>query len=73
MSAIYTKTGDAGLNIVLTLAALYESGGLVFTDQADPCVFRRSWTAIPSQAGHGFQTKLDSRSVATRGFRVLLC
>ncbi len=36
MSAIYTKTGDAGLNIVLTLAALYESGGLAFTDQADP-------------------------------------
>ena len=36
MSAIYTKTGDPGLNIVLTLAALHESGGLVFTDQADP-------------------------------------
>ncbi len=37
------------------------------------CVFRRSWTAIPSQAGHAFRSKLDSRSVATRGFRVLLC
>lgn len=36
MSAIYTKTGDPGLNIVLTLSALYESGGLAFTDQANP-------------------------------------
>ncbi len=36
------------------------------------CVFRRSWTLIPRQAGHAFQSKLDSRSVATRGFGVLL-
>lgn len=36
MSAIYTKTGDPGLNIIMTLAALYESGGLVFADKADP-------------------------------------
>ena len=32
------------------------------------CVFRRSWTAIPGEAGHSFQSKLDSRRVATRGF-----
>ncbi len=38
----------------------------------DTCVFRRSWTLIPRQAGHAFQSKLDSRSVATRGFGVLL-
>jgi hypothetical protein len=36
------------------------------------CVFRRSWTLIPRQAGHAFRSKLDSRSVATRGFGVLL-
>ncbi len=36
------------------------------------CVFRRSWTLIPRQAGHAFQSKLDSRSVATRGFGGLL-
>lgn len=36
MSAIYTKTGDTGLNIVLTIASLYQSGGLAFTEQADP-------------------------------------
>jgi len=39
----------------------------------DNCVFRRIWTVIPSQTGHAFQSKLDSRRVATRGFRFLLC
>ena len=32
------------------------------------CVFRRNWTVIPRQTGQSFQSKLDSRSVATRGF-----
>jgi hypothetical protein len=42
-------------------------------DSGNLCVFRRSWTLIPRQAGHAFQSKLDSRSVATRGFGFLLC
>ena len=32
-----------------------------------PCVFHPNWTPIPSQTGHAFHVKLDSRSVATRG------
>ena len=35
------------------------------------CVFQPSWTVIPREAGHAFQSKLDSRRVATRGFWVL--
>ena len=31
------------------------------------CVFQPSWTVIPREAGHAFQSKLDSRRVATRG------
>ena len=60
------------LSIVLTFGGIaldsFNSTGAYYS-----CVFRRTWTAIPSQAGHAFQTKLDSRSVATRGFRFLLC
>lgn len=47
-----------------------DSGGATMLGQL--CVFRRSWTLIPRQAGHAFRSKLDSRSVATRGFGVLL-
>jgi hypothetical protein len=33
---------------------------------------RRNWTVIPRQTGHPFHVNLDSRSVATRGGKVLL-
>ena len=39
--------------------------------RANACVFRPSWTVIPREAGHAFQSKLDSRRVATRGVGVL--
>lgn len=38
MSAIYTKTGEPGLNIILTLAEMYRDGELVLTDKANPVI-----------------------------------
>ena len=68
---VYPMPNHAGLGIHVTLDL--GSQCKFGPDVSGWCVFRRIWTAIPSQTGHAFRSKLDSRSVATRGFWFLLC